>query len=276
MTPQRSYLMCRPEHFRVAYSINPWMDPSAPVDPALAGKQWLRLREVLVGLGHTVHELEPEPDLPDMVYAANGGFALDGVAYGARFRHPQRAAEAGAYRRWYEAHGWRFVPADAVAEGEGDLIWAGGMILAGYGFRTEPAAHRQLRAVFGHPVVPLRLVDPRFYHLDTALAVLSDRPPVRIAYYPGAFSPGSRRTLRRLFPDALVAAETDAAGFGLNLVSDGRHVVLNAEATGMAAKLAAAGYQPVPVALSELKRGGGSVKCCVQELRPARPAGPAA
>ena len=271
MNLPRRYLMCPPDHFRVAYAINPWMDLDTPVDPALAGKQWLRLREALVGLGHTVHELDPEPDLPDMVYAANGGFLLDGIAYGAQFRHPQRAPEVDAHRRWYQRQGWDYVVPAAAAEGEGDLAWTGELILAGYGYRTEPAAHRHAEEVFGHPVLSLQLVDPRFYHLDTALAVLSqhpggdpDRP--RVAYFPGAFSPASQRLLRRLYPDALLADQTDAARFGLNLVSDGRHVVLNAEATGMAAKLAAAGYQPVPVELSELKKGGGSAKCCVLEL----------
>lgn len=275
----RSYLMCPPEHFQVAYAINPWMDLDVPVDAELAGKQWLRLREALVDLGHTVHELPPVPGLPDLVYAANGGFALSGIALGARFRYPQRAAEADEHRRWYEQHGWRFVVPNAVTEGEGDLLWTGELILAGYGFRTHPAAHQQVRETFGRPVISLRLVDPRFYHLDTALAILSDdqnRP--RIAYFPGAFSRASQLLLRRLFPDALIADETDATAFGLNLVSDGRQVVLNAEATGMAGRLAAAGYTPVPVELSELKKGGGSVKCCVQELHdpPAvTPAGPA-
>ena len=261
--------MCPPEHFRVAYTINPWMDPRVPVDSELAGKQWQRLRETLCDLGHTVHLLDPEPGLPDMVYTANGAFVLDGVAYGARFRHPQRAPEADAHRRWYERHGWRYVAPTAVNEGEGDLAYVAGVILAGYGWRTDPAAHRELRELFGREVIPLRLVDPRFYHLDTALAVLDAE---RIAYYPGAFSEESQAVLRRRFPDAVIASAADAATFGLNLVSDGGHVVLNAEATGMAATLARAGYTPVPVELSELRKGGGSVKCCVAELRGA-PAG---
>jgi N-dimethylarginine dimethylaminohydrolase len=265
MNMPRSYLMCPPEHFRVSYAINPWMDPTAPVDTELALKQWRRLREILGELGHAVHELAPVRGLPDMVYAANGGFVLDGIAYGARFRHPQRAAEAALHRRWYEQHGWRYVNPAEANEGEGDLVWTGGVILAGYGFRTSPAAHREVAEIFHRPVVSLRLVDPRFYHLDTALAVLADGV---IAYYPGAFSPASQRRLRRLFPEAIVVDEADAAAFGLNVVSDDRHVVLNAEASGMAARLARAGYTPVPVELSELRKGGGSVKCCVQELRP--------
>jgi N-dimethylarginine dimethylaminohydrolase len=116
------------------------------------------------------------------------------------------------------------------------------------------------------PAVSLHLVDPRFYHLDVALAALDDE---RVAYYPAAFSPASQRVLRQLFPDAVLADEADALAFGLNLLGDGKHVVLPAEATGMAHKIAEAGYLPVPVELAELKKGGGSVKCCVAELRPA-------
>ena len=113
-------------------------------------------------------------------------------------------------------------------------------------------------------MIGLRLVDSRFYHLDTALAALDDR---NVAYFPDAFSPASQRVLRQLFPDAVIADDARRVAFGLNLVSDGRHVVINSEATGMAAKVAAAGYTPLLVELRELKKGGGSVKCCVAELR---------
>lgn len=264
----RSYLMCPPEHFAVEYAINPWMDPSQPVDAELALKQWEGLRETLSELGHQVHLLAPRPGLPDMVYAANGAFSVDGTAFGARFTHPQRAPEATAHRDFYQRLGWRYVRPTETNEGEGDFIYLpaayGGTILAGYGFRTDPDAHRRLQETFSRPVVSLRLVDPYFYHLDTALAALDDE---HIAYLPEAFSPASQRVLRQLFPDALIASRADALAFGLNLVSDGRHVVLNSEATTMAGKLATAGYQPVLVELTELHKGGGSVKCCVAELR---------
>jgi arginine dihydrolase len=258
--------MSPPEYFTVTYSINAWMDPAVPVDTALAVKQWDRLRQTLVGLGHAVHVLAPLPGLPDQVFAANGGFSVDGTVYGARFRYPQRHGEADAHREFYEGNGWRYVPASETNEGEGDFAYlpVPGLILAGYGFRTVPAAHAQAQEVLGRPTISLRLVDPRFYHLDTALAVLSEEA---IAYYPGAFSPASQRVLAGLFPDAVLATEADALAFGLNLVSDGHRVLLPAEATQMADRLAAKGYEPVPVELSELKKGGGSVKCCIAELR---------
>jgi N-dimethylarginine dimethylaminohydrolase len=262
--------MCSPDHFTVEYAINPWMDTTAPVDAALALRQWEMLRTTLADLGHTVHVLNGVPGLPDMVYAANGAFSIDGRVYGARFKHPQRAAEADAHQGFYSASGWSFASPLHVNEGEGDFAYLpeayGGMVLAGYGFRTDPAAHAEAQEVLGRPVISLKLVDPAFYHLDTALAALDDR---HIAYYPGAFSPASQRVLAQLFPDAVIADRHDAEAFGLNLVSDGRHVVLNTEAVAMGDKVRAAGYLPVHVELTELKRGGGSVKCAVAELRPA-------
>jgi N-dimethylarginine dimethylaminohydrolase len=245
------------------------MDTTIAVDAGLALKQWQLLRDTLTDLGHVIHVLDPQPGLPDMVYAANGAFSVDGTVYGARFRHPQRTREAAAHRLFYAAGSWHFADPVHVNEGEGDFAYLpgayGGLILAGHGFRTDPVAHAEAQEVLGRPVVSLRLVDPAFYHLDTALAALDDR---HLTYYPGAFSPASQRVLRQLFPDAVLADRSDAEAFGLNLVSDGRHVVLNAEAAGMADKVRAAGYVPVPVELSELKRGGGSVKCAVAELRP--------
>ncbi|MBO0655968.1 amidinotransferase [Streptomyces triculaminicus] len=261
----RHYLMCRPTHFTVDYRINPWMDPAKPVDTALAVLQWERLYELYQELGHTVELIEPLPGLPDMVYAANGATVHDGRVLVANFRYEQRAAEAAAYREWFENAGHTEVR-DAVHtnEGEGDYLVAGDRVLAGTGFRTEPAAHAEAQELFGVPVVGLTLVDPRYYHLDTALAVLDDD---EIMYYPDAFSDASRRTLRELYPDALLADEADAEVFGLNAISDGLNVLLPQAATALADKLAARGFRPVGIDLSELLKGGGSVKCCTLEIR---------
>lgn len=263
----RTFLMCAPEFFTVAYAINAWMDVSTPVDTGRAVAQWWALRDAYLAHGHTVHVLDPEPGLPDMVFAANGAFSVGGVVYGARFAYAERAGEAGAHRAWYPRNGWPEVVEPAfVNEGEGDFAYLPGpdIVLAGYGFRTDPRAHADAQDVLGRPVVGLRLVDPRFYHLDTALFVMDADT---VCYYPAAFSAGSQRVLARLFPDAVHADEADALAFGLNAVSDGRHIFLPAAASGLSATLAARGYVPVPIDLSELLKGGGSVKCCTAELR---------
>lgn len=263
----RRYLMCRPTYFDVVYAINPWMDPAAPVDPALAVRQWETLRGVYLDLGHLVEEIDPLPGLPDMVFAANGATVIDGRALEVRFRDPQRAAEAPAYRDWLTAAGFEVYDTEHVNEGEGDILLVGDLLLAGTGVRTAHAAHAQLQEVFGRPVVSLRLVDPRFYHLDTALCVLDERT---VAYLPEAFSSGSQAALRRLFPDAVLASAADAEVFGLNAVSDGRHVVLPEQATGLAATLRERGYEVIGVDMSELRKAGGGPKCCTLELRSGR------
>jgi N-dimethylarginine dimethylaminohydrolase len=256
--------MCRPTYFAVDYAINPWMDPSVPVDAGRALAQWTALRDTYRALGHTVHEIEPLPGLPDMVFAANGATVIDAIVLGAQFRHPERAAEAPAYLSWFARAGFATHEAKAVNEGEGDFLLVGDFLLAGTGLRTEPAAHAQAQELFGRPVVTLQLVDPRYYHLDTALTALG---PDNIAYYPAAFSPGSQAVLRRMYPDAVLASDADAGALGLNAVSDGHRVVLPSAASGLIAALASKGYEPVPVDVTELHKAGGGPKCCTLEVR---------
>ncbi|MFI1655663.1 dimethylargininase [Streptomyces sp. NPDC020472] len=266
----RRYLMCPPTHFAVTYSINPWMDPTKPVDLSLALAQWEDLRDRYRSLGHTVELLEPDPALPDMVFAANGATVVGGRVLGAKFAHPERAREADAHLAWFRRNGWADddvrVP-EHVNEGEGDFAVTASWILAGRGFRSSPLSHDEAQEFFGRPVIGLELVDPRYYHLDTALCVLDDARD-EVMYHPDAFSPGSRAVLARLFPDALIATGEDAAALGLNAVSDGRHVLLPQTAVGLFEPLRDRGFEPVGMDLGELLKGGGSVKCCTQELRP--------
>jgi N-dimethylarginine dimethylaminohydrolase len=259
----RRFAMTPPNFFAVKYTINPWMDLSVAVDVHAAQTQWERLRQTYLRLGHTVDVIEPVPSLPDMVYAANGGLIVNDTAVVARFRFAERVAESAVYADWMSSIGYRPVQTRHINEGQGDLMLVGEMVLGGHGFRTDARAHAEIAAAVRMPVVSLELVDPRFYHLDTALAVLDDRT---IAYYPPAFSAASRAQLQTLFPDAIVVGSADAYVLGLNAVSDGLHVVHPVAATGFAGQLREAGFEPVGVDLSELLKGGGSVKCATLEV----------
>ncbi|GGZ27746.1 dimethylargininase [Streptomyces poonensis] len=267
---RRRYLVCEPRHFTVQYAINPWMHPDRPVDVDLARGQWAELIGAYRAHGHTVDAVEPVADLPDMVFAANSALVLGGRVFGSLFHAPERRPESAAYESWFKAAGFDVHRPESVCEGEGDLVPAGRWVLAGTGFRTTREAHREAQEFFGVPVISLQLVNPYFYHLDTALFVLGDGTggdDANIAYYPEAFSPGSREVLARLYPDAVLATREDALAFGLNSVSDGRHVFISPRAEQLAGRLARQGYVPVPVDLSELHKAGGGIKCCTQEIR---------
>jgi N-dimethylarginine dimethylaminohydrolase len=261
---QPTVLMCRPEHFTVSYRINPWMHPEDPTDTSLAVKQWTTLYNTYVDLGFTVHLIESLPGLPDMVYAANGGFVLDGIAYGAQFHYPERQPEGPAYMEWFRAQGLDVREPESTNEGEGDFLLVGDTILAASGFRSDTSSHQEITNIFGREVVSLQLVNPSYYHLDTALAVIDE---TTIAYLPSAFDEASLAILRERYPDAIIATEEDAAFLGLNSFSDGHNVVIAERATTFARDLADRGYNPIGVDLSELLLGGGGVKCCTLELR---------
>jgi N-dimethylarginine dimethylaminohydrolase len=260
----RHVLMCRPDYFAVSYEINPWMHTSTPVDRRLAIKQWESIRTTYEALGHTVEFVEPLLGLPDMVFAANSGLVIEDAVYLAKFRYPERRGEEPAYRRWFARNGFTVHEATEINEGEGDFAVVGDTVFAGHGFRTDLASHDELRAKLRTKVVSLRLVDPRFYHLDTALSVLRDD---NVAYFPGAFDAASRATLVDRFPHALVVDEREAEAFGCNAMSDGHHVIVSAQATGFVEQLKRAGFDPIPIDTSELRKAGGSVKCCTLELR---------
>ena len=262
----RRYLMCEPAHFEVVYVINPWMDPARGSSAERAVEQWGTVRAAYEAAGHRVEYIEAAPGLPDMVFAANSAVVADGVAWLARFRHEERRGEEALYADWFRGHGFDVRVAERVHEGEGDFALAGDVFLAGTGFRTEVGAHREAERVFEREVVTLELVDPRYYHLDTALFVVG---PDQIAYNPAAFSDASVAELRRRYPDAYLATARDAEAFGCNATCDGANVFLPAGADDLARALARDGFTVVPLDLSELRKAGGSVKCCTLELREA-------
>jgi len=265
--------MCRPDHFTVSYEINPWMHRTHPTDTSRALRQWQALHDTYVALGHEVDLIDPIPGLNDMVYTANGGLVIDGVALGARFSVSQRRGEEQPFREWFAARGFDVVEPVAVQEGEGDLMLVGETILAGYGFRSRLDSHAEVAEVFGREVVSLRLVDPVYYHLDTALCVLD---PVQgpggveranIAYLPAAFDVQGQGDLAERFPDAIRVPASVPATLELNAISDGRNVVVSPHTGSFVAQLRERGYNPVPIEVSELNLGGGGAKCCTLELR---------
>lgn len=266
----RRYVMCPPRHFQIARE--PHRRRGSRVDVGRAVAQWLTLRDVYRRLGHTVDELEPLAGLPEMVFAAGGAVVIDGRAVGSRFRSPTRQPEADAHGQWLARAGivgWRGGPIlppagdDVFLEGECDVALAGEALLLGTGFGSSPAAAGELAEAFGREVLALELVEERYPRLDVCLTMLDAET---IAYHPEAFSPASQALLASRFPGAILVDAADAQVLALNAVSDGRHVVLPRAAAGFAAQVAARGFEPIGVELSELRLAGRGPKGCTLEL----------
>lgn len=276
MSAASRILMCPPDFFEVDYVINPWMDGHAgSLDRQLARAQWEALRGGIAECAE-VTLLEPQPGLPDLVFTANAGFVHGARAVPSHFMPHERRPEEPYLRAWFEAEGFevRVLPDNIAFEGAGDaLIDRGGpWVWAGYGFRTEIEAHEYLRRWFDLEVVSIRLVDPRFYHIDTCMCPLDGG---YLLYHPPAFDDASRAEIERRVPPAkrLPVGIEDAGHFACNAVNIGRRVFMNRARPGLVTELEARGFTVTQLVLSEFLKAGGSAKCLTLKLTEPRARG---
>ena len=256
--------MCRPEHFRVDYAINPWMDPATPVNAMRALQQWETLRAAIEAAGAQVEIIAGEPEHPDMVYAMNFGLIDGDQVLLTRFRHHQRRAEARAAAAWFEANGFRVQPlAGAGAFEAGDAFLLGDALVVAHGPRTDLSAHRDIAAVLGVRVAPIRVVHPALYHLDLSLCPLDER---RALVVPSAWDAAGGSLVGALVPEPLVLTEEEVFTFCANSIVVEDTVIMPACPDRVRRQLETWGFHVVLVDVSELHRGGGSIRCMTLPL----------
>jgi ornithine--oxo-acid transaminase len=262
-------LMCVPKLYEVSYVINPWMKDNLGNSSRLrALQQWEDLYKVLSGLAD-IHLVEPIAGSPDMVFTANAGLARDGVVAISSFYHPERQGEEPHFRQWFQDAGYAVVdlPRDTPFEGEGDALFSadGAVLWAGHGTRTLEASHVALQRLWDVEVVSLRLIDPRFYHLDTCFAPLADGS---LLYYPAAFDEVSLRKIEAVYEaeKRIAVREDDALAFACNAVNLGKAIVLNCISAELEQELRGRGFEVIQVRLDEFLKAGGAAKCLVMKL----------
>lgn len=265
MRPHPRILMCPPDHYGIEYEINPWMSRERGSAPDVAREQWHRLHQTLVGLGAAVELLTPRPGLPDLVFTANAGLVFGDRFFSSRFKHEVRARESPFFDEWFAARGFRVehLPESTFFEGAGDALFCGDVLFAGYRTRSDANGHHWLGRAIGRRVLPLELVNSRFYHLDTCFCPLA--PGVAL-YHPGAFDAYGRRVLEAHVPTLIAVNDDEAFRFGCNAVVVGRTVVHNAGCPELAADLTRHGFASVGVPLDEFLKSGGSAKCLTLRL----------
>ena len=263
--------MCVPKLYEVSYVINPWMkDNLGNSSRRRALHQWESLYEVLSGLAD-IHLVEPIAGSPDMVFTANAGLARDGVVAISSFYHSERQGEEPHFREWFHKAGYAVVdlPRDTPFEGEGDALFSadGSVLWAGHGTRTLEASHGALQKLWDVKVISLRLIDPRFYHLDTCFAPLEDGS---LLYYPPAFDEESLKRIEAVYvaEKRIAVSEDDALAFACNAVNLGNTIVLNCISSELERELRGRGFDVIQVLLDEFLKAGGAAKCLVMKLTP--------
>lgn len=254
----KQVIMCRPAYFNVTYEINPWMkDQINQVDQFEAFKQWSTLYNDLV-LHTDVHLVSPANGLPDMVFTANAGFIQGKWAVLSKFAKPERQPEELLFHDFFEREGYFIFQPSVPYEGQGDhLVDSQDRHWVGTGFRTSTAAPAELQTILGIDINILKLVDPRWYHLDTAFAPL---PGGELLWYPEAFDKTSQKLIRKSFFKTIEVSEDDALNFACNAFTLNRRVYLpkNVAVSDALRKLH---YDPVEINMSEFMKAGGACKC---------------
>ena len=239
-----------------------------------AEQQWAGLQAALRASGAAIDYVVPQAGLPDLVFTANAAVVLDGTALLARFRHPERQGEEPVFAAAFESLRQRglieravSLPDGVVMEGAGDCLFdeARNLFWMGFGHRSERTAVDAVAQTFGLPVVPLQLIDPRFYHLDTALCPL---PSGDVIYHAGAFSDEGRLAIAARVPEAkrIVLSEEEAAQFSANAVCVGRTIVMSRCTDALRRRLERRGYQVTATPLDTFLQSGGSAACLTLRL----------
>ncbi|MET8849753.1 arginine deiminase-related protein [Amycolatopsis sp. NPDC004625] len=249
-------------YFRVDYVINPYMDTAVQPDPAAAAAEHDALVAAHLAAGRKVELLASAPECPDMVYTANAAVVRGRRAVLANLP-PERRAETPYHHEWFADNGFEVIESPYPFSGQGDALACGDLLLAGYGQRTDPRAHDVVAEFLGYGIVPLRTTGPRWYDLDLVVAVLG---PALLAYYPDALDAPSRARLRGLGLELIEVGEREATAFALNLVSDGTTVTMTAGAPELAGRLRERGLTVVELDTTQLRKGGGGVRCTALTL----------
>jgi lysine-ketoglutarate reductase/saccharopine dehydrogenase-like protein (TIGR00300 family) len=256
--------MCAPDHYDVDYVINPWMEGNIHKSSRdRAVEQWQKLYGLIKD--HAIVDLvQPELGVPDMVFTANAGLVLGDQVVLSRFYHKERQGEEPFFKAWFESQGYTVheLPQDLPFEGAGDALFdrEGRWLWAGYGFRSELDSHPFLAHWLDIEVLSLRLMDERFYHLDTCFCPLTNG---YLLYYPAAFDAYSNRLIELRVPAAkrIAIAETDAVNFSCNAVNIESLIILNKASDELKQRLTQVGFRVMETPLTEFLKAGGASKC---------------
>ena len=256
--------MCRPSHYNICYTINPWMDITNEAEYLPSQNEWQTLHHTIIRLGGWVEYVDPQPGFPDMVFTANAGLIYKNKCVVSNFKFFERQGEEVHYRhhlgQFYET---LRLSKELHFEGAGDALFAGDVLFAGYGFRSDIEAIDEVADMLDvNEVVKCQLIDSRFYHLDTCFCPLNDKQAI---YFPGAF-PNETIEIMKDHLEMIEVLEEDAVKFACNAVVLGENIIIPEGCENTKRLLQDLGFDVYSCRMNEYIKAGGACKCLTLQL----------
>ena len=260
----KTFLLCRPNFFGINYSINPWMNINNKSDQNKAIEQWDNLKDRIEEYSGAISFIKPQIDLPDMVFTANGGLLIkeQNLFIVSNFKFEERKRETFWFHQFFKDRGLNvYIPINDF-EGAGDALYLGGNLICAHGFRTDESFYNELRNL-NIDFSEVKLIEPRYYHLDTCFCTLSDNDYL---IFPDAFDQNSLDKIRSFGFNEIQVNENEAIKFACNSVAIGKTILMPNNCNDTAEKLRKLGYNVVFLEMSEFLKSGGAVKCLTLEI----------
>jgi len=260
-------LMCPPNYFDITYEINPWMNLGIKAEPCKSLNQWQNLYNKLRDLDVQVELIKPQVGLPDLVFI-DAGFLYKNIFIPSNFKFLERQGESQHFENWFGQNGYKIIKLDTKYkfEGHGDNLWAGSnKVFVGYGFRSYKESFIQIKELIAKhskenvdfEIIPVRLVDSRFYHLDTCFCPLNQNLALINSK---AIDPDSLKAIEAKI-ETIEVSQKDCLNFACNSLVLGKKVILTEGSKNTANKLVKKGFEPHFIDVSEFMKSGGACKC---------------
>lgn len=252
--------VCPPTSFTLAYEINTWMDTTNKINTTVATQQWQTLCNTLTQAGADVKTIAGDL-YPDSVFIANAGLIYNNTFILSRFRFPQRQAEEPIWQDVFEQEGYTIIqpPEEHYFEGAGDALFFRDHLIGGTGFRSTKNTYNWIEQTQQLPTLPVELIDPHFYHLDTCFCPLDTNTSL---IYKNAFSKQSFEDIQRLGGTLIEVTKEEAHRFACNAIAVHNTVILPTGNTDTESTLIKNGFSPFCIPMDEYMKSGGAAKCC--------------
>lgn len=277
-TTMRRALLIRPNAFGFAHESatdNTYMDAAVHIDRQRACDQHQKLVEMIEGLGVPCDVFDSMAHTPDAVYPNNVfGFTSDRFIIG-HMLHPVRQAEAlhpEITRCFSESrHHLDLSRQAGICELTGSLIidHARKIGFVGTSQRCDVIGAKAMQEAFHLNAVYHVPLHPREYHTNIALSVLAGKG---IVIAPSGFhDPADAQAIAECYGShALVISEDEKNAFVGNCLAItedalmmSAHAYRHLKNKDFFGKI---GMEIVPVDVSELEKGGGSLRCLIAEI----------